>query len=94
MFGDLGLIGGQSVPDLSKAAERGWFDIIIHVGDIAYDLHTDAGDRGDEFMNRMEPIFSRYPYMVIAGNHENDHQNFSHYQNRFRMPGFDNQFYR
>lgn len=47
-------------------------------------------------MNRLEPILSRIPYMVIAGNHENDGENFTNFQERFWMPhnGYhDNQFY-
>uniref|UniRef100_A0AC34FX18 Purple acid phosphatase n=1 Tax=Panagrolaimus sp. ES5 TaxID=591445 RepID=A0AC34FX18_9BILA len=92
-FGDLGYLNGTSIPYLIQAAERGDFDMIIHIGDIAYDLHTDNGERGDLYMKELEPLFSRVPYMVIAGNHEDDGKNFSHYQNRFKMPGLDNQFY-
>lgn len=36
----------------------------------AYDLHTDNGGRGDEFMDMIEPIASRIPYMTAPGNHE------------------------
>uniref|UniRef100_A0AC35F618 Purple acid phosphatase n=1 Tax=Panagrolaimus sp. PS1159 TaxID=55785 RepID=A0AC35F618_9BILA len=93
-FGDLGYLNGTSIPYLIQAAQRGDFDMIIHIGDIAYDLHTNNGERGDLYMNELEPLFSLVPYMVIAGNHEDDGKNFSHFQNRFKMPGFDNQFYR
>jgi hypothetical protein len=92
-FGDLGYLNGTSIPYLIQAAQRGDFDMIIHIGDIAYDLHTNNGERGDLYMNELEPLFSLVPYMVIAGNHEDDGKNFSHFQNRFKMPGFDNQFY-
>ncbi|VDL75174.1 unnamed protein product [Nippostrongylus brasiliensis] len=64
--------------------------------DISYDLHTDDGRRGDKFMNEFEPLLSRIPYMVVAGNHENDGENFTNFQERFWMPhnGYhDNQFY-
>ncbi|KAH7709543.1 Protein F18E2.1 b [Aphelenchoides avenae] len=96
VFGDLGVLNGTSTPYLQKAAQRGDFDIVIHIGDIAYDLHTDDGNRGDIFMRQMEPIAAYVPYMVIAGNHEDDGQNFSHYKNRFSMPNSpfgDNQVY-
>ena len=89
----MGYLNGTSLPFLIAAAERGDFDMVIHVGDIAYDLHTDDGTRGDLYMQDLEPLASRVPYMVIAGNHEEDGKNFSHYQNRFTMPGYDNQFY-
>uniref|UniRef100_A0A914Z7I0 Purple acid phosphatase n=1 Tax=Panagrolaimus superbus TaxID=310955 RepID=A0A914Z7I0_9BILA len=102
VFGDLGYHHGNSIPDLMEAAQKNWFDMIIHVGDIAYDLHKtddDGHNIGDKYMRELEPIFSRYPYMVIAGNHENDKLNFSHFHNRFRMPGevgghHNNQYYR
>ncbi|KAE9551639.1 hypothetical protein FO519_005137, partial [Halicephalobus sp. NKZ332] len=84
---------GTSLPFLIDAAEKGDFDMVVHVGDIAYDLHTYNGERGDLYMQNLEPLASRVPYMVVAGNHEDDGKNFSHYQNRFTMPGYDNQFY-
>ncbi|KAE9551648.1 hypothetical protein FO519_005146 [Halicephalobus sp. NKZ332] len=93
VFGDLGYLNGTSLPFLIDAAEKGDFDMVVHVGDIAYDLHTDNGERGDLYMQNLEPLASRVPYMVVAGNHEDDGKNFSHYQNRFTMPGYDNQFY-
>jgi hypothetical protein len=101
VFGDLGYHGGKSISDLMEAAKQEWFDMIIHVGDIAYDLDAtddDGHNIGDKYMRELEPIFSKYPYMVIAGNHENDHKNFSHFHHRFRMPGevgghHNNQYY-
>ncbi|KAI1711490.1 calcineurin-like phosphoesterase domain-containing protein [Ditylenchus destructor] len=88
IFGDLGLFSGMSIEDLKKAAKRADFDLIIHVGDIAYDLHTDGplGNRGDLFMREMEEIFARIPYMVVAGNHEDDDHKFAHHRYRFNMP--------
>ncbi|KAI6189962.1 Purple acid phosphatase [Aphelenchoides bicaudatus] len=96
VFGDLGVDNGVSLVYLQREAERHQFDLIIHVGDIAYDLHTNNGSVGDTFMRNMEPIISSIPYMVIAGNHEDDGKNFSHYKYRFQMPNCpfnDNQVY-
>uniref|UniRef100_A0AC34F5K9 Purple acid phosphatase n=1 Tax=Panagrolaimus sp. ES5 TaxID=591445 RepID=A0AC34F5K9_9BILA len=93
VFGDLAYHHGNSIPDLMEAAKQEWFDMIIHVGDIAYDLHAmddDGHNIGDKYMRELEPVFSKYPYMVVAGNHENDGKNFSHFHNRFRMPGENN----
>ncbi|KAI6220952.1 Purple acid phosphatase [Aphelenchoides fujianensis] len=64
--------------------------------DISYDLHTNDGLVGDEYMRGMEEVFARFPYMVIAGNHEDDGKNYSNYVNRFRMPNspfYDSQVY-
>ena len=44
--------------------------MILHVGDMAYDLHTDNARVGDEFMNQIEPIAAYVPYQVCPGNHE------------------------
>eukprot|EP00359_Climacostomum_virens_P000879 CAMPEP_0204896924 /NCGR_PEP_ID=MMETSP1397-20131031/449_1 /ASSEMBLY_ACC=CAM_ASM_000891 /TAXON_ID=49980 /ORGANISM="Climacostomum Climacostomum virens, Strain Stock W-24" /LENGTH=360 /DNA_ID=CAMNT_0052064609 /DNA_START=49 /DNA_END=1128 /DNA_ORIENTATION=+ len=65
-------------------------DAIIHVGDIAYDLFDDDNRLGDDYMNYLEPVVSRVPYMVIAGNHEAP-DNYQSYDSRYAMPG--NNFY-
>ncbi|KAK6758891.1 hypothetical protein RB195_016241 [Necator americanus] len=96
IFGDLGYFHGNSTASLIKNGLAGKFDFIVHLGDIAYDLHTKNGTTGDNYMNQLEPLFSKVPYMVIAGNHEDDGKNFTDYQERFWMPhnGYgDNQFY-
>lgn len=46
------------------------YNSIWHLGDIAYDLHTNKGARGDQFLNDLEPILSKKPFMAIVGNHE------------------------
>ncbi|XGW02519.1 hypothetical protein V3C99_014505 [Haemonchus contortus] len=96
IFGDLGYEHGNSTASIIRNGLAGKFDFIVHVGDIAYDLHSDSGRRGDKFLNELEPITSRVSRMVVAGNHENDGKNFTNFQERFQMPsnGFhDNQFY-
>jgi len=65
---------------------RGYPTAVLHVGDFAYDLDSDYGFNGDEFMNRIQPIATSVPYMTCIGNHEDNWQ-FSHYIKRFRMPG-------
>ena len=44
------------------------FDAIIHVGDFAYDMYENNGERGDLFMEQIEPIASTVPYMTCPGN--------------------------
>ena len=43
IYGDLGSANGQSIPRLQQEVARGSFDMILHVGDMAYDLHTVSG---------------------------------------------------
>lgn len=83
-YGDLGLVNAQSVPRLIKDVDEGRYDFIIHNGDFAYDLNTNNGRYGDEFMREIEPIAARVPYQTSVGNHEIA-QNFSHYDHRFTM---------
>ena len=39
VFGDLGLINAQSIPQLTKDVKQGMYDAILHVGDFAYDMN-------------------------------------------------------
>lgn len=88
MFGDMGNENAVSLPHLQKGALENDFDMIIHVGDFAYDMYEENGSRGDVFMEQIEPIATRVPYMTCPGNHEM-HYNFSNYKARFgnSMPG-------
>lgn len=70
IYGDLGNENAQSIPRLQQDTERGMYDAIIHVGDFAYDMDSENGTVGDEFMKQLEPIAAYVPYMVCPGNHE------------------------
>ena len=67
MFGDLGNENAASLPFLQKGAVNGQFDVVLHVGDMAYDLAEENGHRGDVFMEQIEPIASSVPYMTCPG---------------------------
>mmetsp|Transcript_9968 Transcript_9968/g.25719 ORF Transcript_9968/g.25719 Transcript_9968/m.25719 type:complete len:325 (+) Transcript_9968:4423-5397(+) len=45
-------------------------DLALHIGDIAYG--TGYGAKWDRFMEQMEPLAKRIPYMTNMGNHERD----------------------
>lgn len=93
LFGDMGNGNAHSMPFLQEDTQRGVYDAIIHVGDFAYDMDTDNGRVGDEFMRQIQPIAAYTPYMVCVGNHEQAY-NFSNYKNRFSMPRTnDNMFF-
>eukprot|EP01063_Lacrimia_lanifica_P008922 TRINITY_DN15998_c0_g1_i1.p1 TRINITY_DN15998_c0_g1~~TRINITY_DN15998_c0_g1_i1.p1 ORF type:complete len:573 (+),score=191.29 TRINITY_DN15998_c0_g1_i1:72-1790(+) len=62
-------------------------DMLLHVGDFAYNLNTDGGAVGDRFFENMEQVSAYLPYMVSVGNHENDAGALAHFAERYRaMP--------
>ncbi|GMR51761.1 hypothetical protein PMAYCL1PPCAC_21956, partial [Pristionchus mayeri] len=99
VFGDLGVYNGESIPTMLQEAEKRTFDLLVTVGDYAYDLFSNNGTVGDQYFATLEPLFATVPYMVVAGNHEAEETfkaNYSTYRNSFTMPdeGYgDNQFY-
>ncbi|KAM9433440.1 acid phosphatase type 7 isoform 1-T1 [Salvelinus alpinus] len=86
IYGDMGNENPQSLARLQKETQVGMYDVILHVGDFAYDMHEDNGRIGDEFMRQIQSIAAYVPYMTCPGNHEAEY-NFSNYRNRFSMPG-------
>ncbi|XP_075976577.1 acid phosphatase type 7 isoform X2 [Anticarsia gemmatalis] len=93
IYGDMGNKNAHSLSYLQDEAQRDKFDVILHVGDFAYDMDTNDALVGDEFMRQIQPLAAVVPYMTCPGNHEEKY-NFSNYAHRFTMPGKDsNLFY-
>ncbi|XP_033101535.1 acid phosphatase type 7-like isoform X2 [Anneissia japonica] len=89
IYGDMGVKGGApTLRPLNREVASGEIDAIIHIGDFAYDLHDEGGKVGDDFMNRIQSLATKVPYMTVVGNHEIAH-NFNHYRYRFSMPNTD-----
>jgi len=57
----------KSLSTLVRDREFGLFGGVIHIGDVAYDLHDNDGKRGDEFLNRIEPVAAWLPYHLTPG---------------------------
>ncbi|KAG1669121.1 Acid phosphatase type 7 [Nymphon striatum] len=70
LYGDLGIINGQSIPRIINDVENDMYDVIHHVGDIAYDMDVNNGSYGQIFLEMMEDASKQVPYMVSSGNHE------------------------
>jgi hypothetical protein len=73
----VGAISGKSAPRRGQALARLALadsldntDLVLHIGDISY--ATGYSSKWDRFMNQIEPIASRVPYMTGFGNHERD----------------------
>ncbi|XP_065920095.1 acid phosphatase type 7-like isoform X2 [Dysidea avara] len=92
IYGDMGSTNARSISRLKSETSAGHFDAILHIGDFAYDMASDEGNIGDDFMNMIQDIATQIPYMAAPGNHENAY-NFSHYINRFAMPGGHANYY-
>ncbi|CAG2120992.1 unnamed protein product, partial [Medioppia subpectinata] len=69
IYGDLGNVLAESLGPLQEEAQQGVYDMIMHLGDFAYDLHDDNARVGDEFFRQIEPMAA----------------NFSNYDNRFSL---------
>ncbi|RMX42635.1 hypothetical protein pdam_00010287 [Pocillopora damicornis] len=82
IYGDMGYTNAVSLNRLIKEASDGDFDAVIHAGDLAYDMYEKYGTTGDEFMNSIQPIATKVPYMALPGNHEQMY-NFTHFVHRF-----------
>ena len=82
VYGDMGVVNAQSMQQVTAEVNSGSAHMVLHLGDYAYDLHTNNGSFGDTFMNNIQPIASRVPYLGGQGNHEGKY-NASHYRSRF-----------
>lgn len=69
---------------LGLVSEIGKADMMLQVGDFAYDLDKNDGKTGDQFMRNIEQFASRLPFMVSHGNHEDGTNSLAHYIERFR----------
>ncbi|XP_075265087.1 acid phosphatase type 7-like [Convolutriloba macropyga] len=85
IYGDLGVMNHVSIPKLIQDLDAGVYDMVLHIGDFAYDMYERHGVQGDVFMNMIQPIATRVPYNVAVGNHE-EYDNFTEYVNRFTSP--------
>ncbi|ETO09319.1 hypothetical protein RFI_28070 [Reticulomyxa filosa] len=95
-YGDFGL--PEDNPDINISVYEVLYDymmnnkldFVLHMGDIAYDLNINNGTVGDLFLNGIEPVSSRIPYMTGIGCHERDDRwvvfnnvSYGQYLNRF-----------
>ncbi|XP_030028562.2 acid phosphatase type 7 isoform X2 [Manduca sexta] len=92
IYGDMGSENAHSLSYLQDEAQRGHFDVLLHVGDFAYDMDSEEARVGDQFMRQIQPLAASLPYMTCPGNHEEKY-NFSNYASRFSMPGRDSSLY-
>jgi len=85
IYGDLGVENHVSLPKLIQDVDDGVYDMVMHLGGFAYDMDENNGVQGDIFMNMIQPIATRVPYMTTVGSHDSYH-NFTEYKGRFTTP--------
>jgi Icc-related predicted phosphoesterase len=61
------------------------YDTAVILGDLAYNLFTDNGKVGNNFMEFMTPFTRSIPFMATSGNHETKY-NYTDYIQRFNLP--------
>ena len=70
VFADFGYGNDISMPEILRASAAGEFDLILHAGDVAYDLDSSNSQTGNNYMNAIQPATATKPYMFATGNHE------------------------
>jgi 3',5'-cyclic AMP phosphodiesterase CpdA len=87
VYGDLGAYGTAIVEKgnggLLYWTENHKFDFIIHNGDLAYNLGSNSGETGNDFLTSIEAASARTPYIVTPGNHEFMDSSEQYYNNWF-----------
>ena len=74
---------GMKTLDRMKEEE---YDLLVLLGDYAYDIFDDNGQKGDDFFELMEPILTKAPFVLTPGNHETADDSLM-LLSRFQMPG-------
>ena len=65
IYGDMGNYNDVILPILqSKVLSNKEIDLILHIGDFAYNYQDDQGVIGDDFMNDIQVVATHVPYMV------------------------------
>jgi hypothetical protein len=81
LFGDMGLYPFNNIGNVLSDLNSGELDMIVHLGDVAYNEAMSGGFRGDAWYFCMEEIVSVKPMMISIGNHEFEGSPFGVYCN-------------
>lgn len=85
-FGDHDLANGmQTIDTVSKRD----YDLLLLLGDYAYDIYEDDGKKGDEYFAAMEKLMTKAPIILATGNHERT-DTFQMFAARFQFAQIEN----
>ena len=83
-FGDHDII--QYGIETKQALLKYRYDLIVFLGDLAYDIYDENGKIGDDYFESMESVFTQAPVVWTPGNHEN-YDDTLFLTTRLQMPG-------
>jgi hypothetical protein len=83
-------ITNNSIPTIAKikTLDSTEYDLMLHIGDFAYEIEDNSGKKGDDFFQTMSLTTAKLPYVITPGNHENFFKS-QLFNYRFRMPNTD-----
>ena len=70
VWGDMGVFSWNNMENLQRDIDAEAVDLLIHLGDLAYNEGDDDERRGDGFMSAFQPVLASVPWMPVVGNHE------------------------
>ena len=70
VWGDMGVFSWNNMENLKRDIDAEEVDLLIHLGDLAYNEGDDDERRGDGFMSAFQPVLASVPWMPVVGNHE------------------------
>merc|ERR1712086_558964 len=70
IYGDMGVYSWNNMANLLQETSDGTTDLIVHMGDHAYNEGEDDERRADGYMSAFQPIVANVPWMPVVGNHE------------------------
>ena len=78
IFGDMGVYAWNNMGNLIDDIARGAVDAVVHLGDHAYNLAEGDGARGDGYLNALQGVVGRVPWVPVLGNHEEYNGDYAH----------------
>ena len=67
IFGDMGVFEYNNMGNLLDDYTAGKIDLIVHMGDHAYDMEDGSSERGDGYMNAYSKVLTSCPWMPVVG---------------------------
>eukprot|EP00039_Didymoeca_costata_P007124 m.96550 g.96550 ORF g.96550 m.96550 type:complete len:643 (+) comp13550_c0_seq1:205-2133(+) len=70
IYGDMGNDASNNMGNLREDCSRGTIDVIVHMGDHAYNMGNGNDYHGDAYMQAFQGVLAQCPWLPVIGNHE------------------------